>query len=209
LIQEPTIMTTKSAAAITLPSSVILFGLDDREKPIAATFPGRLCDLAIKAARQLKLNVLRVTRDEVAELARRLPQGRINSTGKGLVPTVKPALYDQVLKMAEADDGSPASAPPNTGAKTGTGSPKVPMNEAGKDGNPAGGDGLPASWKDIAAGHLVLVQESRVQGWAEALVVERRGEILQVRWQDYRHPPFPVHVDAVALLNPSPSFKTK
>jgi hypothetical protein len=29
-----------------------------------------------------------------------------------------------------------------------------------------------------------------------------------VRWQDYRDPPFIVHVDAVALLNPSPSFKT-
>jgi hypothetical protein len=195
-------------AAVTLASPVILFGLDDRKKPIAATFPGRLCDLAIKAGRQLKLNILKVTRDDLAELAKRLPQGRINSTGKGLVPTVKPALYDAVLKMAEAGDGSTANAPSNGGTKTTNGSPKVPLNEAGKDGNPAGSDGLPASWKDIAAGSLVIVQESKAMGWAEAIVVQRTGEILTVKWQDYRHPPFLVHVDAVALLNPSPSFKT-
>src|SRR5437868_3976965 len=196
-------------AAVTLASPVILFGLDDRKKPIAATFPGRLCDLALKAGRQLKLNILKVTRDDVAELAKRLPAGRINSTGKGLVPSVKQPLYDAVLKMAEAGDGSRADAPSNGGTKSTNGSPKIPLNEAGKDGNPAGGDGLPASWKDIAAGHLVLVQESRSQGWAEAIVVERRGETLSVKWQDYRHPPFLVHVDSVAILNPSPSFKTK
>src|SRR4051794_32439203 len=100
-------------AAVTLASPVILFGLDDHNKPIAATFPGRLCDLAIKAGRQLKLHVLKVTSDDVAELAKRLPAGRINSTGMSLVPTVKPALYDQVLKMAEAGDGSTADAPSN------------------------------------------------------------------------------------------------
>src|SRR3954466_6612833 len=129
--------------AVTLASPVILFGLDDRKKPIAATFPGRLCNLAIKAGRQLKLNILKVTRDDLAELAKRLPQGRINSTGKGLVPTVKPALYDQVLKMAEAGDGSTADAPSNGGTKTGNSSPKIPLNEADKPGNPAGSEGLP------------------------------------------------------------------
>jgi hypothetical protein len=186
-----------------------LFGLDDRKKPIAATFPGRLCDLAIKAGRQLKLSILKVTRDDVAELAKRLPNGRINATGKGLVPSVKPALYDQILKMVEDGDGSPAAgSPSNETTKSGNGSPKIPLNESGKDGNSAGTDGLPGSWKDIAAGHLVLVQESRSQGWAEAIVVERKGETLSVKWQDYRHPPFTIHVDAVAILNPSPSFKT-
>ena len=200
-------MTAKTA--VTLASAVILFGLDDRKKPIAAFFPSRLCDLAIKAGRQLKLNIMKVTRDDVAELAKRLPNGRINATGKSLVPSVKQPLYDQILKMADTDGGSSATgASSSSEASSSSGSPKIPLNESGKDGNPAGSEGLPSSWKDIAAGHLVLVQESRTQGWAEAIVVERRGETLSVKWQDYRHPPFLVHVDAFALLNPSPSFKT-
>lgn len=194
--------------AVTLASPVILYGLDPGRKPIAAFFPSRLCDLAIKAGRQLKLNILKVTRDDVAELAKRLPNGRINSTGKGLVLSIKQPLFDQILKMAEAGDGSTAGASSGAASKGNNGSPKIPLNESGKDGNPAGSEGLPDSWKDIRPGHLVLVQESRSQGWAEAIVVERRGDTLSVKWQDYRHPPFLVHVDAVALLNPLPSFKT-
>src|ERR1700692_4672333 len=131
-------MATNSTASVTLAGPVILYGIDDRKKPIAATFPGRLCDLALKAARQLKLNVLRVTRNDVAELAKRLPAGRINSTGKGLVPTVKQPLYDQVLKMAAEGDGAGTGTKTSaTGQpKTGNSSPKIPLNEAGKDGNP-------------------------------------------------------------------------
>jgi hypothetical protein len=205
-------MTAKtSAAAVTLPTPVILFGLDHRKKPIAATFPGRLCALALKAGQQLKLNALKVTRDDVADLAKRLPAGRVNASGKGLVPTVKQALYDQVLKLASVSDGSAAGSGSAGGTSSAApgGSPKIPLNEAGQDGNPAGREGLPATWKDIGPNHLVLVQESRDQGWAEAIVISRKDDMLLVRWEGYsKYKPFLVHADAVALVNPAPSFKT-
>ena len=49
-----------------------MYGLDQHDKPQAARFPERLCDLAIKAAQQLKLNVLPVTSPDVAEFAAEL-----------------------------------------------------------------------------------------------------------------------------------------
>jgi hypothetical protein len=183
---------------------VVLYGLDANNKPQAARFPERLCDLAIKAAQQLKLNVLKITTEEFAQVAGRLPVGRINSTGKGLVPNVKQALYDQVLAIA----GGTTASSPTKGSAAPNGFTKIPLNEAGKEGNSVGTEGLPKIWTDIGKDHLVLVQETLRDGWWECIVVERKNDMLTVRWRDYpKWKPFTVHADAVALLNPSPSFK--
>ena len=198
--------TTKNGQPkVSLAVPTVLYGLDANNKPQAARFPEKLCDLALKAAQQLKLNVLKVTTDETAQVAGRLPIGRINSSGRGLVPYVKQALYDQVLAVANGADPSSGStaapAAPN-------GFTKIPLNEARKAGNCAGTEGLPPKWKDIGPNHLVLVQETLYDGWWECIVVDRRDDMLTVRWRDYpKWKPFTVHADAVALLNPSPSFK--
>ena len=53
-----------------------------------------------------------------------------------------------------------------------------------------------------------MVQETLRDGWWECIVVERRDDMLTVRWRDYpKWKPFVVHADAVALLNAAPSFK--
>lgn len=215
--------TNKTAATAKAPVAiaVIVYGMNASSRPAAALFPASLCDHAVKAAGQLKLKALKVTTSEIADVARRLPIGRINSSGKGFVPTVRQGLYDEVIKAA---DGQPpaTSKPAANGkatpgqaaaAKT-NGSPqidysKLPLNEARKAGNPvATAEGLPKSWKDIGPSHLVLVQESLNDGWWEALVVARQDDMLSVRWRNYPNwKPFTVHVDAVALLNASPSFK--
>ena len=95
------------ASKVSLAVPVVLYGLDNQKKPQAARFPERLCDLALKAAQQLKLNTLKVTTDEIAQVAGRLPVGRINSSGKGLVPYVRQQQYDQLLEVAK---GSAAGA---------------------------------------------------------------------------------------------------
>ena len=192
------------ASKVSIAVPVVLYGLDANNKPQAARFPERLCDLAIKAAQQLRLNVLKITTEEFAQVAGRLPIGRINSTGKGLVPNVKQALYDQVLAIA----GGNAGSNPANGSRAPNGFTKIPLNEAGKEGNSVGSDGLPKTWKDIGKDHLVLVQETLRDGWWECIVVERKDDMLTVKWRDYpRWKPFTVHADAVALLNASPSFK--
>jgi hypothetical protein len=198
--------TPKSASAkVSVAVPVVLYGLDSQKKPQAARFPERLCDLAQKAATQLKLNVLKVTTDEVAQVAGRLPVGRINSTGRGLVPYVKQALYDQVVEIARMSGDTTTAH--STSAPNGF--TKIPLNEAGKNGNSVGTEGLPATWKDIKANHLVLVQETLHDGWWECIVVDRKDDMITVKWRDYpRWKPFTVHADAVALLNASPSFKS-
>jgi len=63
---------------------------------------------------------------------------------------------------------------------------------------------LPASWDAIKPGHLVLTHESVADGWWEAIVVERTGDKVTLRWHEYGdQPPFTVPVKAVALLNPA------
>jgi len=193
---------TSTKVSVAVP--VVLYGLDSQKKPQAARFPERLCDLALKAASQLKLNVLKVTSDDVAHLATRLPVGRISSTGRGLVPYVKHDLYDQIVEAARS-----ASGHVTNGTTAPNGFTKIPLNEARKEGNSVGADGLPKGWDDIGPNHLVLVQESLYDGWWECIVVERNDDMLTVKCRDYpRWKPFTVHADAVALLNASPSFKS-
>jgi hypothetical protein len=54
----------------------------------------------VKAAEQLKLRVLTVADPAIAELAAKLPAGRIYASGKGLVPNVSAALYTKLLAAA-------------------------------------------------------------------------------------------------------------
>ena len=194
-----------NSSKVSLAVPIVLYGVDANKKPQAARFPERLCDLAIKAAQQLKLNVLKVTTDELAQVAGRLPVGRINSTGKGLVPYIRQTQYDQLLA---AVTGATPSGSSSAAASAPNGFTKIPLNEARKEGNAAGSDGLPKTWKDIGPTHMVLVQETLRDGWWECVVVERKDDMLTVRWRDYpKWKPFTVHADAVALLNASPSFK--
>ena len=45
--------------------------------------------------------------------------------------------------------------------------------------------GLPRSWDEIAPGHLVIAQESLVNGWWEAIVLDRKDDLLTLRFRDY------------------------
>lgn len=66
--------------------------------------------------------------------------------------------------------------------------------------------GLPTSWKEIAAGQLVIAQEPDPEdGYWEALVEAVDSEALTLRWRDY--PALPQakrHRRAVAILCPIP-----
>ena len=65
--------------------------------------------------------------------------------------------------------------------------------------------GLPATWDDIAVGHLVIAHEGAVDGWWEAIVLARDGDMLTLKWRDYPQQANVVrHAGSVALLKPSP-----
>jgi hypothetical protein len=61
-------------------------------------------------------------------------------------------------------------------------------------------------WDAIKPGHVVLVQDSLIGGWYEAVVVGRTADKLTLRCRDYPgYPKFTVPVLTVALLNPTAS----
>ena len=153
--------------------AVVVFGLGDGDKPQAARFPEKLSNLAIKAAEQLKLNVLKVTTDEVAKIAAQLPVGRINANGRGFIPYVSQNLYQKLTELAGTVQPAPA---PN----------------------------LPRSWNEIDVGHLVIAREEGVdEGWFEAIVLAKDGDMLTLKWRDYPKQAHQIrHRASVALLNP-------
>jgi hypothetical protein len=175
-------------------ASIIVFGVDEHDKPRAAVFQGKIADAARKAADQMKLRAIDTSTAAAQAIAAKLPAGRIQGDGQGFVPYVRRDLYDQVVAVAGATP-TPQSAATNN---------QTPL--AGDNATAAkAAPGLPRTWDDIAAGHVVIVQDEDDypdKGWWEAIVVDRKNDVLTLRWRDFpKYKPFARHVSAIALLN--------
>jgi hypothetical protein len=163
---------------------VIALGYDEHQKPRGAKFEGANVDLVTKAAGLMGLNVYEAKSDEVAELARKLPIGRLYANGNGFVPVIRPKLYSQLLVALAVEPGAA-------------------VGEAGTA--PSVASGLPKTWDEITSGHLVIAQESLENGWWESVVVETTGDILTLRFRDHPQlPKFYRHRAAVALIREAP-----
>ena len=176
-------MARKMPKTVTQPQSnantLVMFGTDEHAKPRAARFTSASVTVVTKAAQAMQLKFAEVTTEAQAEVAQKLPTGRLYSTGKGFVPPVRRELFAKLLAAfgIEAVGDTPRAA--------------------------SADHVYPASYDEIAPGHLVLVQESLKYGWWEAIVLERNAENVTVKWRDYpKAPPFTRHFDAVALIRP-------
>ena len=168
--------TKKSAATQPPTKSYILLGADEYAKPRAARFSGEDSALLAKAAETMHLRLIEITEPEVAEIAALLPAGRLHANGKGLVPYIKGHVYTDLMYTAL--------------------SPKPP--QANPD--PAPQD-LPRTWDDLAPGHIVIAKETLELGWWEAVVIERTGDLVTVRYRDYpQYPPLVRHRSVIALI---------
>jgi hypothetical protein len=182
-------------------SEVVLFGLDETGKPRAAQFSGEHTDLAAKAAGLMNLTICCINSAELAAIAQQLPVGRIHANGRGLVPNVRRDLYDKLIAasgaatMSDSDNqiGKTADDPTETSAPN----PDVASL------SPSVAEGYPRDWDDINVGHLVIAREGAVNGWWEAIVTDRAGDLVTMRWRDFPgYPKFVQHRTAVALLKP-------
>ena len=156
----------------------ILFGADEYAKPRAARFSTTDPEPLAKASESLHLRMVEVTGEDLAEIAPRLPAGRLHASGRGLVPYIKEDLYSELVAAT-------------------VGGHEVPKNP-----DPASQD-LPRAWDEVAPGHLVIVRETFECGWWEAVVVERNGDLVTVRYRDFpKYPNLVRHRSAVALISP-------
>ena len=165
---------------------LIALGRDEQGKPRAARFPANQADLVAKAAKAMNLIVCKTNGEPLAELAKKLPSGRLYATGRGFVPPVGRSLYDKIVEQLQL-----------------AGQPVPKDVEQASAEQPA--PGLPTTWDDIAVGHLVIAQEGATDGWWEAIVLARDGDMLTLKWRDYpKQANVTRHAGAVALLKPTP-----
>jgi hypothetical protein len=170
--------------ATAAPPPLIVLGFDEHRKPCGARFVDAKLDLVAKAADFMDLQVHKVTSPEVAEVAKKLPVGRLYANGRGFVPNIRQELYSDLVVMLAAE--------PQQGALR-AGDEKAALPAA---------RGLPQNWDEIATGHLIIAQESAAYGWWPAIVIERTGDMLTLRYRDYpKLPKFFRHRSAVALMS--------
>jgi hypothetical protein len=161
-------------AATAMPGPVVLFGIDGHGKPKAARFGKHHAGRAFKAASQLQLQVLAGDDPRVAEIAARLPVGRIHAKGRTFIPFVRRDLYDKLTAIAANGKHQPLRAAEAT-ATAGPSSSKPSSSTPN----------LPESWDKIGVGDLVVAQESPEDGWYLAIVIEANGDMFTLRWRDY------------------------
>jgi hypothetical protein len=160
---------------------LIVLGYDDHQKPRGAKFEGADPNLVAKAAQAMDLRVYEPATKDLADLAKKLPVGRLYANGKAFVSNIRQNLYSQILvALAQTPDAA-----------------------VGKDDDtPHVASGLPRNWDEIAPGHLVIAQETAENGWFESIVIERDGDMLTLRFRDYpKLPKFARHRAAVALIS--------
>ena len=157
----------------------ILFGADEYAKPRAARFAAEDTALLAKAAASLHVRLVEVTNPDLAEVAPKLPAGRMHASGKGLVPHIKGDLYLDLIAANLNGDDPPASPDP------------TPQE-------------IPGSWDEIGPGHVVIAKETSECGWWDAVVIERTGDLVTVRYRDYPDCPTMIrHRSAIALISPA------
>ncbi|WP_156928987.1 hypothetical protein [Bradyrhizobium sp. th.b2] len=162
----------------------VILGFDERLKPRGARYVSRNEDQLVSAAAEMNLCLYEMRSADLISWVNPLPLGKLPLPSRSSVPEIRQALYSELVSWiaVEAD--------------------AVPRGKV--DGPLPAQKGYPENWETIGAGHLVVAQESQEHGWAEAIVVERKGDLLTLRYRDYpKVPRFYRHHRAVALLSPA------
>jgi hypothetical protein len=103
-----------SIALATSTSPLIVLGFDEQQKPRGAKFVDAKLDLVTKAADLMGLKVYEASAPEVAELAKKLPLGRLYANGRGFsCPTSGKTSTATSLRLWRANP-RPFSAPAAT-----------------------------------------------------------------------------------------------
>jgi hypothetical protein len=161
---------------------LIVLGFDEQQKPRGAKFVDAKPDLVTKAADLMGFKVYQASLPDVAEVAKKVPLGRLYANGRGFVPNIRQSLYTDVVAELALE-------------------PQTALSKNGDKERLPAARGLPRSWDEIAAGHLVIAQESLDYGWWEAIVLDRKGDAFILQYRDFPHlPRFARQRTGVALM---------
>ena len=180
--------------------ALVVHGLDSNGKPRAAQFKSPQASVALKAAALMNLTTFNITTAEQAAIAAKLPAGRLYSNGKGFVPFVRRDLYASLL---DAVAGRKRREKAKTAIRAAD--RKDPIVRSGTAADPTSPmpHGLPRTWSKIEVGHLVIAHSSIEEGWWEAIVTARDGDVLTLRFRDYsKVEPFKRPLSDIGLINP-------
>jgi hypothetical protein len=192
-------------------TQLFVYGLDEAGKPKGARFSMSDMETVSPVVTALRLQFFDGGgSEEMVNLGMKLAVGRVYARGKSFIPNIKRDLYDGILaavalQKAELDrsqaERTAAAAAARDVAKS---SEQVPAYVPTV--LPPLASGLPQNWESIAAGNLVLADEGPGEGYWQAIVISRDGEILTLRYRDFpKVPKFERHVSTIALINPRPA----
>lgn len=208
----------KQRAASTAPSktaapnnkpSLIVFGLDAAQQARAGWFNEKEAAVATKAAAQLGLQAWRINVPLPNDLSREIAKGSPAASGYMIIPKVKQTHLDQLIKIIVLSNGAKKFLPDLSDAEK-TFAKKFSHPDTAEcerqlyaSAYEKSQDRLPDGWSTIKPGSFVISQYDSSDAWYEALVLDRVGNMLSIRWRDYpKYPPALRHCAAVALLNP-------
>jgi len=140
-------MTKIKASASPKPApELIVLGFNEQFEPCAARFAGAKPDIVAKSAHRIGFRAYPITSRDLATLARKLPEGQLNSKGAMTVPKVLQSIYSEIVVELVAD-------------------PKQAIETADPASDLPTATGLPPGWDQIAPGHLVIAEEGPDCGW--------------------------------------------
>ena len=191
---------------------LFVYGLDEAGKPKGARFLMSDMETVFPVVTAQNLQFFDGgSSEETAKLGMKLAVGRIYARGKAFIPNIKRDLYDGILAAlaadkAEADrSGCDRAATAAAAREVTKGSEQTPAYVPTV--LPPLPSGLPQNWESIAVGNMVLITAGGPgDGWYEAIVLTRDGEILTMRCRDFpKEPIYQRHISTVALINPRPA----
>ena len=173
--------------------TLVVFGVTDDRKARAARFEISQELAARKAAGRMNLRVGIPKTDQAAQIASKLPEGKLFESGLGMIPLVREELFYKLFELLNFDQAWNVS-----GVISARGI--VPDADAIKAAD--------AVWGGVKVASTVLAfdaSDPTMFGWSAAIVtaISKDQATLDLRWRDWpAGKPFKALRQAVALLRP-------
>jgi hypothetical protein len=175
----------------------IVFGMDSTGKPRGARFT-EFNDRALKFALEIGMTGVHPASPAFAEVAMKLPAGRLYASGKAFIPNIRRDVVEKLNAiLSSPGEGSQQHRLSESTERTGGSTDQPPV-----------ASGLPRTWDSIDVGQVVLAEEDGVnEGYWACVVLKKEADVLTLRLRDFpkQRQQYVRHVAQVALLYPGPA----